>query len=456
MVAGVGSGVGKTTVSLGLMAAFRRRGLRVQPFKVGPDFIDPGLHALAAGAPSRNLDSWMCPRRYVTRLFRRLAREADIAVIEGVMGLFDGYGPRSNAGSTAEVAHWLDAPVILVVDAWGLARSAAAVLSGYAGFDRRVRVAGVIFNRTGGEGHYRLLCEAVASSRLRVKPLGHLPRRDDLAMPERHLGLQTAAEGHLGPDFFTRLADAVEAGIDLDAVRDLGRSPRRLGAPAPDTRRIPRPNIRVRIGVARDEAFQFYYEDNFEALRAAGAELVFFSPLRDQALPADLGGLYMGGGYPELYAGELSHNESLLRDLRAFADAGRPIYAECGGLMLLCREIEDPDGRRHPAAGLLPVAARLRRDGVVLRYTEVETVRPTLLGPIGTKVRGHEFHASVIDEPPPAFDRAYELRSRRRESVGREGYARGSLLASYVHLHFGSHPAVAASIVRACAKQGAA
>lgn len=455
MVAGVGSGVGKTTVSLGLMAAFRSRGLRVQPFKVGPDFIDTGLHALAAGTPSRNLDGWMCPRRYVTDLFLRLAREADVAIVEGVMGLFDGYGPRSNAGSTTEVARWLDVPVILVVDAWGLARSAAAVLSGFAGFDRRARVAGVIFNRTGGEGHYRLLCEAVASSRLRVRPLGHLPRRDDLAMPERHLGLHMAAEGHLGPDFFTRLADAVETGIDLGAVLDLTRSSRRI-APAPDTRRIPRQNVRARIGVARDEAFQFYYEDNLEALRAAGAELVFFSPLRDRTLPVDLGGLYLGGGYPELYAGSLSHNEPMLRDLRAFANAGRPIYAECGGLMLLCREIEDPRGRRHPVAGLLPVAARLRRDGVVLRYTEVETVRPTLLGPPGTNVRGHEFHASVIDEPPPAFDRAYELRGRRRESVGREGYARGNLLASYVHLHFGSHTAVAASIVRVCAKQGAA
>lgn len=454
MVAGVGSGVGKTTVSLGLMAAFRRRGLRVQPFKVGPDFIDPGLHALATGGPSRNLDGWMCPRGYVTDLFRRLAREADVAVIEGVMGLFDGYDPRSDAGSTAEVARWVEAPVILVVDAWGLARSAAAVLSGYAGFDRRVPVTGVIFNRTGGEGHYRLLCEAIASSRLRVKPVGHLPRRADLAMPERHLGLHTAVEGHLGPDFFARLADAVETGIDLDAVRDLARSPGRIGASAPDIHRIPHQSVRVRIGVARDEAFQFYYEDNFEALRTAGADLVFFSPLRDRSLPVDLGGLYLGGGYPELYAGKLSRNESMLRDLRAFAEAGRPIYAECGGLMMLCREIEDLDGRRHPVAGLLPVAAYLRRDGVVLRYTEVETVRPTLLGPPGTKLRGHEFHASVIDEPPAAIDRAYELRSRRRDSVGREGYSRGSLLASYVHLHFGPHPAVAASVVRACTNQG--
>lgn len=448
VVAGVGSGAGKTTVSLGLMAAYRRRGLRVQPFKVGPDFIDPGIHALAAGRSSRNLDGWMCPRPYVAGLFRRLANEADIAVVEGMMGLFDGHDPRSDAGSTAEMAIWLGAPVVLVVDVWGLARSAAAVVSGYATFNRRLRVAGVIFNRTGGEKHEQLLREALASSRIRARPLGHLMRRDHLALPERHLGLHTAAEGKIGPGFFKRLAGVVETGIDLDAMFDLASIGTRIkkSASAPKWT-----GPRVRIGVARDVAFQFYYEDNLEALRAVGADLVFFSPLDDRALPTGLGGLYLGGGYPELYARGLSRNHSMMRDLRAFVAAGRPVYAECGGLMLLCKAIEGRDGRRYPMAGLLPVTSSLRRNGVVLGYAEVETVLPTLLGPPGARILGHEFHASMIDEPPAGFGCAYRLRDGDRGPVRREGYTHRGLLASYVHLHFASRPAVAASIVHACA-----
>jgi len=453
VVGGTGSGVGKTTVSLGLMSAFRRRGLRVQPFKIGPDFIDAGLHALAAGRPSRNLDGWMCSRDYVVALFRQTAARADVAVVEGVMGLFDGPDPTADAGSTAEIAEWVRCPIVLVVDASGMARSAAAVVTGYERFGATTRIDGVVFNRAGGPGHDRILSDALRSADVRARPLGSLPRLSELAIPERHLGLHTSLEGHLAPGYFERLAAVVEEHLDLDALL-------RLPSPAPEIATETNPTERrdgsaprrgARIGVARDAAFQFYYEDNLEALRAAGAELVFWSPLGDARLPGNLDGLYLGGGYPELYAREISNHGAMLESLRAFVEEGHPVYAECGGLMLLCDELRDRDGGRHRMAGILPGTVRMRADRFSLGYVEVETTAPTPLGPTGTVARGHEFHYSTLDGPPPTIDRAYALRERGRGPMRSEGFRHKGVLASYVHLHFGSNPAIAGAFVRACA-----
>lgn len=455
VIAGVSSGVGKTTLTLGLCEAFRRRGVRVQPFKVGPDFIDPGFHALVTGRPSYSLDSWMCSRESVVATVASQAADADLALIEGVMGCFDGYEGTSEAGSTAQVAKWLGAPVILVVDARAMARSAAAVVLGFERFDPELELAGVIFNRVAGETHYRWLKDSVAGS-CRAIPLGFLPRRDSLRLPERHLGLVTAREQGLSRAFLDELVKAIEESVDLDRLRSLARSsiPRETSANSAmvgqsPRRKLPGSEIKARIGVAYDRAFQFYYPANFDLLRAAGVALVFWSPLEDPDLP-EVDALYIGGGYPEVHARQLGENSSMLKAVKEFAGSGRPIYAECGGLMYLAEALEDEDGNLHPMVGLLPTTVRMKPKRLTLGYAEVEVIRETPLAPRGTVIRGHEFHASHIEEVPASIPRAYRVQMRRDEAPRPEGYLVGNALMSYVHLHFGSKPAVANHLVASC------
>ena len=409
VIAGVGSGVGKTTVTLGLLEALRRRGLRVQPFKVGPDFIDPGFHALVAGRPSYSLDGWMCSREHVRATVARQAEGADLALVEGVMGCFDGRGALSDEGSTAEIAKWLGAPVVLVVDARAMARSAGAVVLGFESFDPALDLAGVIFNRVAGDTHWRWLRESV-TARCRAIPLGYLPRRDSLALPERHLGLVTAVERGL-PRSAARGAVGSHDDVDRSGAAP-GAGPERRRAGRAGRRRLRPRRDRARIGVARDLAFQFYYPANFDLLRAAGAELVFWSPLRDAELP-DVDALYLGGGYPEVYAGDLAANAPMREAVRAFAAAGGPVYAECGGLLYLAEALEDESGRLHPMVGLLPTIGRMAPKRLTLGYAEVEVTRETPLGPAGTTARGHEFHASRIDPVPEWVPRAYTVRDER-------------------------------------------
>jgi len=444
VVAGTQSGVGKTTVTLGLLAVLRRRGLTVQPFKVGPDFIDPGHHTRAAGRLSRNLDGWMLTREANLALFGRQASRADVAVVEGVMGLFDGYDGVSEAGSTAQMAKWLGLPVLLVVDARAMARSAAALVHGFATFDPELPLAGVVFNRVGSAGHLDYLRQAL--SQLQGVPcFGGLPRNRELAIPERHLGLATAQDHPLDEEYLARLADLMEANLDLEALLAalprlaLTREEPPLATPA-----------QVRLGVARDAAFCFYYPENLELLARFGAELVPFSPLSDRELPADLHGVYLGGGYPELKASHLSANEALRRALREGAAAGLPIYAECGGLMYLSEEITDLEGARHPMVGALPLKVRMLPRLKALGYREVTLTAPGLLGPAGTRARGHEFHYSEIAEEPADLKRLYRIANRRLGEPAAEGYCRGNVLASYVHLHFGSNPEVARCLVQGC------
>ena len=442
VIAGVSSGVGKTTITLGLLEAFRRRGFTMQAFKVGPDFIDPGFHAAITGRASYNLDGWMCPRERVLETVARHAARADLALVEGVMGCFDGYEGRSEAGSTAQVAKWLGAPVALVVDASTLARSAGAVVLGFERFDPDLNLAAVIFNRVAGEAHAEWLREALAGA-CRAAPVGFLPSLPDLALPERHLGLATAVETGLTPEFRDTLAEAIERHVDLDRLLSLSGS---VGATARPAARQAR---RARIGVAYDAAFQFYYPENFDLLRAAGAELVFWSPLAD-ALP-DVDGLYLGGGYPELHARRLRDNAAARDEVRRFATANRPIYAECGGLMYLAESLEDLDGVAHPMVGILPARVRMRPRRLTLAYSEVEFAADTPLGPAGATARGHEFHYSTLAEVPETIRRVYRVRQRHRSGAALEGYLVGRALMSYVHLHFGSAPSVAEAFVTACA-----
>jgi cobyrinic acid a,c-diamide synthase len=444
VVAGVASGVGKTSITLGLLEALRRRGLTVQSFKVGPDFIDPGLHARVTGRPSYNLDGWMCGRQRVLDVVTRYAWDADVAVVEGVMGCFDGVDGVSEDGSTAQIAKWLDAPVLLVLDAGALARSSGAVVLGFESFDPDLRVAGVVANRAGGATHARSVADAIRGA-CRAEPLGAVAYDPSLTLPERHLGLHTAAEGALTPELVGGLADAVARGVDLDRLLALAGELPPTAPPPSRTTSAPR----ARIGVARDAAFQFYYEENLELLRAAGAALVSWSPLADADVP-NVDGLYLGGGYPELHAAALADNASVRKAVHRFAEAGRPIYAECGGLMFLAESLEDVRGRVHPMVGVLPAAVRMREHGLTLDYAEVTLAGDGLLGAAGTVVRGQEFHASTLGPVPAAVPRLYRVRTPRG-GERHEGYVVGRTLMSYLHLHFASQPACASAFVNACA-----
>jgi cobyrinic acid a,c-diamide synthase len=445
VIAGVASGVGKTSITLGLLAALRRRGLTVQAFKVGPDFIDPGLHAAVTGRPSYTLDGWMCGRDRVLEVAARVAADADVAVVEGMMGCFDGVDGASEEGSTAQVAKWLGAPVLLVLDASALARSAGAVALGFERLDPDLRVAGIVANRVAGARHARWLAEAIGAA-CRAEWLGAVGHDPALVLPERHLGLHTAAEGALRPDLVTRLAYAVEHGLDLDRLLSLAAPLPRLPGHTLDR---PAPG-RARIGVAHDAAFQFYYAENLDRLREAGAELVEWSPLADLELQ-DVDGLYFGGGYPELYAAALADNASARKAVRRFAAAGRPIYAECGGLMFLAELLEDLDGRIHSMAGVLPASVSMRGRRLTLGYAEVTLAADSPLGPAGTVARGQEFHASTLGPVPASVPRVYRVRVPGGDERD-EGYLVGRTLMSYVHLHFASSPGLAAAFVDACAR----
>jgi cobyrinic acid a,c-diamide synthase len=462
LIAGTHSGCGKTTVALGLLCALRARGLRVQPFKVGPDFIDPGLHAQAAGCESRNLDGWMLSSGYNRGLFHRLLEQADVAVVEGVMGLFDGYDGLTESGSSAEMAKWLGIPAVLAVDARSMARSAAALVQGFAAFDSGLRMAGVIFNRVGGPAHLEYLKESMAANLPGLPVFGGIPREERVSIPERHLGLVTADEMQLGDAWRADLAGLIERSLDIGRLLRETRYETAAGS-GPDARAPlkipPGPPLEkggdagpVPIAVARDAAFCFYYPDNFELLRNAGAELRFFSPAAGESFPEDAAGLYLGGGYPELFAEAISRNRRFLDSVRERAARGMPVYAECGGLMALARYIETMEGARYPMAGVLPFSTRMLDRRKALGYTEVALRAPCLLGAPGTVIRGHEFHYSEIEgmEDAPSLDLVYELRRRKGEAVRTEGYAVGQVLASYIHLHWGSAPEAAAAFAGKC------
>lgn len=460
VIAGTHSGVGKTTISTALMAAFRRRGLVVQGFKVGPDFIDPGFHATATGRPSYNLDGWMLSRTMNCQIFAHAMDDADLTVIEGVMGLFDGASGSDESGSTAEMAKWLGLPVVLVIDAAAQARSAAALVHGFETFDPGLRVAAVIANRVAGEGHYRYLEEAIRLS-CRAEPVGWLAEAPSVALSSRHLGLITAPEV-MNADRLKTLADWVEEGIDLDRLLSLAvvtPDPERTlqGDGAETHRERLRTDAPVRIGVARDQAFCFYYQSNLDLLESLGAELVPWSP-KDDSLPTGLRGLYFGGGYPELYAAQLTANVGARCAVNAFVEAGGVVYAECGGFMYLTEAIVDTDGAEHPMVGIFPTRTRMRAQLVALGYAEVEgiaVVTDRLPLAVGETARGHQFRFSEVDPVPESVARGYRIRAQRSGDTPRpEGYLIRNCLGSYVHLHFLSNPGFAARVLDLCRHSG--
>lgn len=445
VIAGTHSGVGKTTVTLALLSAFKQRGRRIQAFKAGPDFIDPGHHTIVTGRPSRNLDGWMLGVDVNRGIFSRAAADVDLSIIEGMMGLFDGSSPVNEIGSTAELAKQLQAPVLLVIDASAMARSVAAMVLGYAKFDSAVRVIGVLFNRVGSEGHYRLLKDVIERE-TDVNVLGYLQTDPSVGIHDRHLGLVTAME-QKATDFYDRLGKAAMDTIDLNRVESLAGSAGELPAspealsPTKSTERS------VRVGVAYDPAFCFYYPENLECLEAEGAELVKFSPMNDETLPSvDM--LYLGGGYPELYCDRLASNVAMRRAVRSFAKRGGVVYAECGGMMYLTETIRDFDGRSHDMVGLFSATAVMGKSSMTLGYRMMTCSRHCILGEHGLTVRGHEFHYSALT-PTGALEYVCQLRDAQGHSKGQDGLTMGNTLALYTHLHFASQPQVAKELLAA-------
>ncbi|MDQ5816807.1 MAG: cobyrinate a,c-diamide synthase [Actinomycetota bacterium] len=437
VVAGTHSGVGKTTVASGLMAALRAKGYEVAPFKVGPDFIDPSFHALATGRPGRNLDAFLSGPELVAPLLAHGSRGADVAVIEGVMGLFDGKGGGGELASTAHVAKLLNAPVLLVIDASAMARSAAAIVHGYATFDKELNLAGVILNRVGSTIHERMLREAIEP--LGVPLLGILRRDAAIRTPDRHLGLVPVAErrGEARAGLGV-LGEKISRSCDLPGILRLARSAGPLDT-KPWSTEAPEPGPPVRVAVAGGPSFSFLYEENLELLRGAGAEISVFDPTSDEHLPEGADALYLGGGFPETYAGALAANESLKERVRRFASEGRPVVAECGGLLYLVKSLNG-----HPMCGVLDAQARMT-DRLTLGYREARAQSDSPLAEAGAIVRGHEFHYSAVE--PVAGERpAWELAGR-----GREGFVSGGVHASYLHTHWAATPEVPWRLVQAAA-----
>lgn len=454
IIAGTHSGCGKTTITLGLMAALKQRGLHVQPFKCGPDFIDPTLHLLMTEQVSHNLDIRMCGSEYVQNLFHTHAPLAEdssgqgISIIEGVMGLFDG-----DQGSAAALARFLAVPVVLVVDVRSAAESVAAVVKGFEELDPQVNIAGVIFNRIGSTRHRQMISDAVRKH-CQSKIIGALPRDNTIALPSRHLGLHMGNEVALNRQQLTTL---MEEHLDLDLLLNLAQQ--RVPVPthqrtetgqaqpaSSDSTTYTTANTnKVRLGIARDEAFCFYYHDNLNILEKEGAELIMFSPIHDPNLPENLDGLYLGGGYPELHVEALATNTSMREAIQAFSRSGKPVYGECGGFMYLTEAIITADEQQYPypMVGVYPVVTQMQKGLRRLGYREVTMQADTILGLAGSCCYGHEFHYSSIDTMPEEIQRAYVLDDGRAE-----GYLINNTLAGYVHLHWGRTPEVARYFVQ--------
>ena len=456
VIAGVRSGVGKTTIATGIMGALTRRGYTVQPFKAGPDYIDPSYHQIACGVPSRNLDTWLLPRPTVLELYAKAAARRRISVVEGVMGVFDGHSSLDEEGSTAQLAKLIGAPVILVADAAKVARSVAAEVLGYQSFDPDMNIAGVILNGVASERHLEF-CKPQIEATTGIPVLGYLPRRAEFEQPERHLGLIPTVEGTVANQWYEAIIAQVEETIDVGRIAEMARqsTPPSLsnhpelveGRPLQVYPREPQPKRAV-IAVAQDKAFNFYYQDSLDLLEAWGAEIVPFSPIEDESLPKGAGGVYLGGGFPELFAAELSANRPMLESVRQAAERGIPVYGECGGLMYLGRSLTGFDGETRPMAGLLPAVSSMSQSRLSLGYREVEARSDGPLLASGQQVRGHEFHWSTLEQPPAEDESVYRVVNQGGRP---DGFRSGSVWATYVHVHMGSDPRLAPRFVETCA-----
>lgn len=449
VIAGTGSGAGKTTVTIGLMAALKQKGHTVQGFKCGPDYIDPTYHTAVTGRSSRNLDSYMLSHDAVKEIFVRGSEGADISIIEGVMGMYDGKEATSDKGSTAEISILTGSPVLLVVNCQSMARSAAAIVKGFQVLNPQARIVGVIANKVGSEGHHKIV-KAAIEQECGIPVVGYLKRESDLEIPERHLGLVPSVErGELAP-LFGRLADVINETVNVEQVWELAKAEPLFAEPTLFART--KAPVRVTIAVAKDPAFHFYYPENLELLEAHGAKLHYFSPLAGESVPEDADGLYIGGGFPEEFASELSQNHVVLESFRLAINAGLPTLAECGGFMFLTEAIVTTEGNSYPMVGLIPGKVTMQKKLAALGYREVRgTDGNFLIGP-DEQAKGHEFHYST-HAAETDLPHAYETKGLRGTKP--EGYAHENLVAGYTHLHFGSNLELVTRWIERCVEVGA-
>ncbi|TXK83477.1 cobyrinate a,c-diamide synthase [Paenibacillus sp. N3.4] len=448
VIAGTGSGVGKTTLTIGIMAALQKRGLAVQGFKCGPDYIDPTYHTAVTGRASRNLDSWMVGREAVKEIYNRGRKGADISIIEGVMGMFDGKNPLTDEGSTADIGRILGAPVVLVVQIASMARSAAAIVKGFQQFGQGDNIVGVIANRAGSEGHYKMVKQAIEQE-CGIPVLGYLPRDADIELPERHLGLVPSIErGELTP-FFDLLVEKVTTHIDLDRLLEIA-----VCQPI-ESQQVLFPNVdvvqekRVKIAVAKDEAFHFYYPENLELLGAGGAECVYFSPLAGEGVPPEADGLYIGGGFPEEFAERLAAEEGVKASIRMRIAEGIPTLAECGGFMYLTEHIVDTTENHYPMVGIIPGKVTMQSKLAALGYREVSGIDGNFLLTAGKQAKGHEFHYSTFQQNE-SIDIQPAFQTKGRLGTKAEGFRSSNVVAGYTHLHFASYPEIVFTWIAAC------
>lgn len=434
VIAGTGSGVGKTTFTIGLMEALKRRGLTVQGFKCGPDYIDPTYHTAVTGRTSRNLDSWMLEGDTVLDILHRGSSDADISIMEGVMGFYDGKNPLSDSGSTAEISILTESPVLLIVNCASMARSAAAIVKGFQSLSDQVNIVGVIANRVGSEGHYKLV-KAAIEQECEIPVVGYMKREADIEIPERHLGLIPSIErGELTP-FFEKLGDLIEETVDLERVLQLAEAPP-IKTPV-DSIFNKRTMKRFKIAIAKDAAFNFYYAENLELLEAYGAELVYFSPLKGETLPVGVNGLYIGGGFPEEFASLLAEQKHVMDSIKTAILDGLPTLAECGGFMYLTQSITTTDGQSYPTVGVIPGEVTMQNKLAALGYRTITGSAGNYLLPDGIEAKGHEFHYSTY-QAHSDHPFAYETVGMRGKK--QEGYIANCLIAGYTHFHFASCP----------------
>lgn len=443
VIAATQSGSGKTTIVTGILAALRARGMKVQSYKVGPDYIDPGYHKLASGRNAHNLDSWLVGENKISDIFVTSSKGADIAIIEGVMGLYD--GGSNGISSTAEIAKKLQAPVLLVIDAKSMGDSAAAIALGFKMYDKDVNIAGVILNRLGSNSHEQLISEAL--ERLDIRLYGAVRRNNNLHMPERHLGLLPTTEND-AMSTVKLIGDNIAAQTDIDGMVKLA-----LQAPPITSGFYDKlcKGRSIRIAVADDEAFSFYYPESMAVLEGLGAELVRFSPLNDKILPENIAGIILGGGFPEIFAARLAENTTMRDSIRAAAAQHMPIYAECGGFMYLTQAIYDFAGQSYSMVGLIPAECRMEDKLQTVGYVEAEANCDNIFMKAGAKLRGHEFHFSVMAQfDEKKFPWAFTFEKKRTRSVYPAGYAKDNILASYLHIHFAGNVPAAENFLASC------
>jgi len=449
LIAATQSGSGKTLITLAFLALLQKKGYKAQPFKVGPDFIDPGHHKKITGRDSINLDSWMLTPEQNKGLFDRYSINCDIAVVEGVMGLFDS---MSRGASTADIARILDLPVLLIIDASSMAESAGAIFNGFLSYNKKIKIKWVLFNKVGSDKHRQLIMKGLESIKGDFEALGFLPRNTDLQIPSRHLGLFTSDETDYDDIFKEKLADFIEKNIDIH--RFIETIPEISTKNSINYKAGEKQHKTCRIGVARDRAFCFYYPENIRLLEEMGAEIEYFSPVHDKEPPENIHGLYFGGGYPELYAGQLSKNFTMIEKIKWLSKKKIPIYAECGGLMYLTRNIYINHHDKHEMLGLIPVNVRMLEKRKALGYREVELQNDCILGEKGLIARGHEFHYSEIIEQEGENNLYFSyldlMSNNANLNPQKEGFMSENIAASYVHIHFLSQPLFAKNFVKAC------